>query len=247
VDVDRDVSRPSPAPVRRRPAWRWWPLQLLRFAAALIITELVVVVLAGALLSALGYRASVVRSGSMRPTLGVGALVVSRPATPLELHRGELVTFSSHSFGGASVTHRVVSVTRLGDRVRVVTKGDANLVPEKWELPVDGRVGLAVFHVNEVGRLLLVLGDRWVRITLIVVAAALTLRLLLGWIWRAPPAPTSAVGDPPDDGVGNHEVLPPHADALEDERSVGWWFGRAGDDGAHGHEPARRHRALSHR
>ena len=175
------MSRPSPAPTRRR---RGWPLQVLRFGAALIITQLVVAVLAGALLSALGYRASVVRSGSMRPTLGVGALVVSRPIAPLQLRRGELVTFSSASVGGASVTHRVVSVTRLGDHVRVVTKGDANPVPEKWELAVDGRVGLAVFHVNGVGRLLLALRDPWLRTALIVVAAVMTLRLLLGWIWR---------------------------------------------------------------
>ena len=245
MDADRHLSRPSPAPTRRR---RPWPLQLLRFGAALIVTQLVVVVLAGALLSALGYRASVVRSGSMQPTLGVGALVVSRPVAPLRLHRGELVTFRSATFGGASVTHRVVSVTRLGDRVRVVTKGDANPVPEKWELPADGRVGLAVFHVNGVGRLLLVLRDPWLRTALVVVAALMSLRLLLGWIWRRPePATTSAVSDASGDGSGDHEVLPPHADALEHEGPIAHWFGGAGDDGAQGQQPLDPHRTLSHR
>ena len=205
-----------------------------------------VIVLAGALLSALGYRASVVRSGSMQPTLGVGALVLSRPASPLALHRGDLVTFQSASVGGASVTHRVVSVTRLGDRVRVVTKGDANTVPEKWELPVDGRVGLAVFHVNGLGRFLFALSNPWIRTALLAVAALMTLRLLLGWIWRAPAVPASVGSAPPGDGAGDDQVLPAHADALEDERSVAWWLGDTGDDGTQGEQAADRQRALSH-
>jgi len=180
------VTGGHPATVRR------WAGRVGGFLLALLVTEAVVVVLAGAVLSVLGYRLSVVRSGSMQPTLGVGALVVSRPVAPLELRPGDLVTFKGAMVGGDNVTHRVVSTVRMGDQVEVVTKGDANQVAERWRAPVGGRLGLAVFHANGVGRWLVVLASGWVRSLAIWVGAAVLLRTLLVWIWR--PAGGSSTG-----------------------------------------------------
>ncbi len=164
----------------RRSVGRW----LVAWLVAWLVVDAVVVVLAGATLSAMGYRMSVVRSGSMRPTLDIGALIVSRPVSPLELRKGDLVTFRGVLFGGDNVTHRVVSTVRDGNEVEVVTKGDANQVGERWRVPAHGELGLTVFHVNRVGRWLAVLASGWVRTAAIWVAAGVLLRMLLAWIWQ---------------------------------------------------------------
>jgi signal peptidase len=151
---------------------------------ALLMVQAIVLVIAAAILSAMGYRLSVIRSGSMQPTLDVGALVVSRPVAPLELRRGDLVTFQGAAFGGHNVTHRVVSTLRVGNEVEIVTKGDANRIGERWRAPVGGRLGLSVFHVDGVGSWLAMLASGWVRVAAIWTAAVLLLRMLLGWIWQ---------------------------------------------------------------
>lgn len=170
---------------RHRPsAPRRWAAPIGGFLRALLAVETVVLVLAGAALTALGYRVSVIRSGSMRPTLGIGAVVVSKPISPLDLRPGDLVTFRGAAVGGENVTHRVVSTMRIGNAVEVVTKGDANTTTERWRAPVAGRLGLGVFHVDGVGRWLAVLASGWVRSAAIWVGAAVALRMLLSWIWR---------------------------------------------------------------
>lgn len=165
------------------------PRVLTRVVSATVTVALLVgvVVMIGCLgFAAEGYRISVVRSGSMTPTLHVGDLVVSRPVTPLQLRPGDLVTFKSQAVGGAAVTHRVVSVKIAGALATVVTKGDANQVTEQWNVPVATRLGLGVAHVDGVGRWLGQLGSRWVRAGAVALVGLLGVNLLGGFLWRRP-------------------------------------------------------------
>ena len=112
-----------------------------RVTRALVEAPLVLaLLLAGVFVvgSAGGYRLLVIASGSMRPTLQVGDLVLSRSTAPSRLRPGDLVTFADPLLGGRSVTHRVVQLARDGDRFAVQTRGDANQVSEQWTVPADG-------------------------------------------------------------------------------------------------------------
>jgi signal peptidase I len=126
------------------------------------------------LLAFLGYRPMVVRSGSMVPTLGIGDVVVSDWVRVDQIRPGEIVTFPANIVRPDLITHRVQRVQLRGDTARVVTKGDANEVPESWSLPRSTLVGHVDWRIPKIGRLLVVLGEsstRWLLLALTTVFA----------------------------------------------------------------------------
>lgn len=92
-----------------------------------------------------------VLTGSMRPSLPPGTLVVVRPAAPEEIGIGSVITYQLRSGEPAVVTHRVVGVGSNGKEMVYRTQGDANSaadpVPVR-EVQVRGRLWYAVPHLG---------------------------------------------------------------------------------------------------
>ncbi|MDP4109006.1 MAG: signal peptidase I [Bacillota bacterium] len=72
----------------------------------------------------LGYQLYVIQSGSMSPTLKVGAVIISHiPDDKSDLKVDDIVTFKTES--GATVTHRIIETVKSADgKIRYRTKGD---------------------------------------------------------------------------------------------------------------------------
>jgi signal peptidase len=69
----------------------------------------------------------VILTGSMRPTLPPGTLVVVKPVDVTALRVGDVVTYQLESGEPAVVTHRVTGIaTNLRGETRFITQGDAN-------------------------------------------------------------------------------------------------------------------------
>ncbi|MGA8207410.1 MAG: signal peptidase I [Candidatus Dormiibacterota bacterium] len=154
-------------------------------ATALLV--LAVIVLSGALLAELaGYRAVVIRSGSMRPTLSVGTVIVSQSVHPLVARPGDIVSFQDPALGGRLVTHRVVSEQRHGARVDFITKGDANRSGEDWSVATTGTIGLERMVVPnpQAGPWLLALTSPLARVLEVLTVVGLVAYLGLGYVWR---------------------------------------------------------------
>jgi signal peptidase len=98
-----------------------------------------------------GYRGEVILTGSMRPALDPGDLVVMRNTPAAELRPGQIVSFRNRS--GATITHRVrtVAAQRSG-RLTVTTQGDANNAPERWDTTAGATVGRLVATLPQVGQ-----------------------------------------------------------------------------------------------
>jgi signal peptidase len=79
-----------------------------------------------------------VLSGSMRPGLPPGTLVVVRPVEPADLAIGDVITYQLESGDPEVVTHRVVAQGFDSDGdLLFLTRGDANdVADEKWVQPV---------------------------------------------------------------------------------------------------------------
>ena len=75
----------------------------------------------------LGVSAQFVRSGSMEPEFGTGALVFAREASVSDLSKGDVVSIQTESSG---VTHRIVEIHRDGDMATLTLQGDANRNPD---------------------------------------------------------------------------------------------------------------------
>ena len=104
-----------------------------------------------AVVLAIGWRPYTVLSGSMEPTFAPGDVVVAKPLAPLDVRPGDVVTFPDPSRGGKLVTHRVRRLSASKGKAHVVTRGDANDRPERWDVPLDDRVGRVVFRLPKVG------------------------------------------------------------------------------------------------
>lgn len=114
---------------RRRLPGPWATLGFLgQFVAWLVIIAAVVVLVLAVLLPRIvGGQAYTILTGSMRPAMPPGTLVVSRPADPNDLRMGDVITFQLKSGQPEVATHRIVGIgtTMKGERL-FTTRGDAN-------------------------------------------------------------------------------------------------------------------------
>ncbi|MBO9521285.1 MAG: signal peptidase I [Nocardioidaceae bacterium] len=70
-------------------------------------------------------------TGSMRPSLPPGTVVVVRPTPAEKIRTGDVITFQLRSGDPTVATHRVRSVgVSAGGELRFVTQGDANDAPD---------------------------------------------------------------------------------------------------------------------
>lgn len=142
-----------------------------------------------------GYRTLSVLSGSMRPGIPVGAIVIVTPESPRELRVGQIVTYQIPVEDRRIVSHRVVEVVEGAgtDSPTFRTKGDANDAPDTWLATVSGPtvwqvrrsipgMGQAIYWLRRPG-----VHTGAVR----VVPAALAVLWLVG-IWRPKPVDTLA-------------------------------------------------------
>jgi signal peptidase len=144
---------------------------------------------------AFGYRALIVKSGSMSPAIGTGDLVVTRRVHPQTIHVGDVVTFRDPSRNQDLVTHRVVKMQPHGAKISFETRGDANTGVEDWDIARNGTVGRYRFRIPRIGYALVWVAMPFARIALVVGACLILGFVLLRSVWSGtapePPADPS--------------------------------------------------------
>jgi signal peptidase len=129
--------------------------------------------LAVSLPAVLGFQTLTVLSGSMEPTLHVGAVVIDERITPREAKVGDVITFPAPGNRNRLITHRLRSVRVSGGKAYMVTKGDANDTVERWNVPVRDEIGRVRYQLPKLGYVRDWLGGRdarlWVLIAIVVV------------------------------------------------------------------------------
>jgi signal peptidase len=158
--------------------------KLLVGAACVTITALLVVP------SVLPYDAFFVRTGSMRPELPVGSLIVSRRVPASQLHVGDVVSFVRPGVEGGLVTHRIVKIEQGPHGPQFQTQGDANPEPDSWFVDARGEGWKMVAHVRGAGYVVGTLRDALRHRTVVLVVTALMGLTTLVDIWRRPTTPT---------------------------------------------------------
>ena len=132
----RAEARPGTEPARRR-----LDLAVIgnRVATALLVfavASLVVINLGPLVFS---YRVYTVLSGSMEPTIPVGAQVVVVKVDAAQIRVGDIITFDRPNNPGVLITHRVIAVEPDGKGgSQWITKGDHNSIPDSWRIPANG-------------------------------------------------------------------------------------------------------------
>ncbi|WP_458111600.1 signal peptidase I [Arthrobacter sp. R1-13] len=108
----------------------WWILQTASWMLLLTIVTLLVAMIG--LPRATGATPYTVLTGSMRPTMPPGSLVVTKPVEASELKVGDAITYQLRSGEPEVVTHRIISLSQtLGGETLFTTQGDANPHPDE--------------------------------------------------------------------------------------------------------------------
>ena len=131
----------------------------LRWGAGILVAALAVAVLV--LPAVTGSTALTVLTGSMRPTLPPGTLVVVRPVETDAVRIGDVITFQVQPGRPEVVTHRVVAVQSLADGSRAfVTRGDANPGPDPAPVLPAQVKGKLWYSLPLIGSVALLLGGQ---------------------------------------------------------------------------------------
>lgn len=101
-----------------------------------------------------GWKALDIATGSMRPAMPPGTLVIVKNVPDRSLRVGDVITYNSLLLVHQTVTHRIIRVTTAGNGVLAfITKGDANPAPDP-EVVAGQVVGKMELHVPVLGGLL---------------------------------------------------------------------------------------------
>jgi signal peptidase I len=137
------------------------------------------------------YRTLSVLSGSMRPVMQPGDVIVATPIRNTDLKVGDVITYHMPTGDRHLVTHRVVEIVEAGNYPVIRTQGDANDTIDQLARLKQPRVWKTRLVVPKVGYLLIWLRSPAMRIAGSVLAPLLLLGAWLMQIWRDP-TPTVA-------------------------------------------------------
>ncbi len=133
-----------------------------------------------------GGQSMAVLSDSMSPAIETGDEVVVLPVDAAALKPGQIAVFNDPEGSGKVFQHRVQWVATDVDRIRLITKGDANSKPERWSVPIGDDVGRVVATVPMAGYVFGRMDSPVLFVALIAIPALLLAGSLLVSIWRAP-------------------------------------------------------------
>jgi signal peptidase len=121
-------TKPSKASQSTGPFW--WILQTASWMLLLTIVALLVAMIG--IPRAAGATPYTVLTGSMRPTMPPGSLVVIKPVETDKLKVGDAITYQLRSGEPEVVTHRIIALSQtLGGEKLFTTQGDANPHPDE--------------------------------------------------------------------------------------------------------------------
>lgn len=99
-----------------------------------------------------GYSLFRVVTGSMEPTMPVGALLVSQRVDMQAVEVGDIICFRAQESAifGRMMTHRVMEIyPAAGEGLQFVTKGDANLSLDGYLVTQNNFVGKVIWYTGE--------------------------------------------------------------------------------------------------
>jgi signal peptidase len=98
----------------------------------------------------------VVPSTSMVPTLNVGDIVFVKGVDPSTITVGTIIIFRS-PMGSIDIIHRVIGISKQGDKLYFETRGDHNPVADPWQVPAENVKGVLVGKIPYIGYVTLAL------------------------------------------------------------------------------------------
>ena len=124
---------------------------ILLVLAVLLCVYVVLQVMGNGYVNIGGFMMFRVVTGSMEPTIPVGALLLTREVDITSIRMDDIICFRTQeaAIWGRIVTHRVVGVRQGISGVLLETKGDANLSVDGYLVNSENFIGQVVWHTGD--------------------------------------------------------------------------------------------------
>jgi signal peptidase len=116
--------------------------------AGWVIVALISVLIIFFCFGALGFNLSIVGSGSMKPAMDVGDIVIVREIAADDIHEDDVILYKKES---SMTIHRIIEIQHDNPSISFVTKGDANSAPDPVPVHPEQIVGEVVFRIPKLG------------------------------------------------------------------------------------------------
>ena len=93
----------------------------------------------------IGFRSYTVLSGSMKPKIQPGDVVVITNRNKEDLKKGDIITFNGED--NDIITHRIIDIQNNS----YITKGDNNNSIDAFAVPFENVIGKVLFHIPKIG------------------------------------------------------------------------------------------------
>jgi len=117
--------------------------------AGWVVTTIVAVAIIWFAVGLFPVHPTTVISGSMRPTLDVGDVVIIAEVSSDTIKPGDIIQFREAQ--GITTVHRVVEIQEVGGKTFFITQGDANREPDAKPVIPANVVGKAIFDIPKIG------------------------------------------------------------------------------------------------
>ena len=116
--------------------------------AGWVIVALISVLIIFFCFGALGFNLSIVGSGSMKPAMDVGDIVIVREIAADDIHEDDVILYKKES---SMTIHRIIEIQYDNPSISFITKGDANSAPDPVPVHPEQIVGEVVFRIPKLG------------------------------------------------------------------------------------------------
>ncbi len=120
----------------------------------------------------LPYRVFDVLSGSMSPSIPVGAEVIDQVVPGDSIRVGDVITYEHPLHPGSYITHRVTGIDRAATAPFLNTRGDANAAADPWKVPLRRSMLRVALSIPLLGYLLGGLSSPFGHLLLVLLVAA---------------------------------------------------------------------------
>lgn len=128
--------------------------RIIEIISIILIYNIILIIISsinGKDFNILGYKAYIINTNSMEPTIKVGDIVIIKKNKPEMLNQGDVITFSRN---GEVITHRITKIEESENNTRYITKGDNNNTEDSFNVTYQDIIGEEVLIIPYLGKIM---------------------------------------------------------------------------------------------
>lgn len=143
--------------------------KIVEIIAIILIYNIILIIVSsinGKNFNILGYKAYIVTTDSMQPSINEGDIVIVKNGKKDKIRQGDVITFNQND---EVITHRVIKNITEESNVEYITKGDNNNTEDTFKVKYDDVIGKVIITIPYLGKIISILDNKIIILILLLV------------------------------------------------------------------------------